>query len=187
MASNEETINPSEVVAGRTRLESVFRSYDLEMIVHLLKTSRLSREGSTPELIDLLVKFDLRRTFGAEAAPWDIASDNDPSRGSLVPSLDYHESFEEVTARTGMGEVPHEEDPAFNSTVMENSEQATHTATVVSTVTTVTNSSLASSTVSTYSTGLPPRAYESFYKGFSSRLNQARSVMSTSISLNQSP
>ena len=127
----------------------------------------------------------MRRTFGAEAAPWDIASDNDPSRGSLVPSLDYDESFDEVTARTGMGEVTHEEDPAFNSTVMENSEQATHTTTVVSTVTTVTNSSLVSSTISIYSTGFPPRAYESIYKGFSSRLNQPRSVMSTSVSLNQ--
>ena len=68
MPSNEETINPSEVVAERTRLESVFRSYDLEKIVHLLKTSRLSREGSTLELIDRLVKFDLRPTFGEEAA-----------------------------------------------------------------------------------------------------------------------
>ena len=80
MASNEGTINPSELVLERRRLESVFRSYDLEKIVHLLKTSRLSREGSTPELIDRLVRFDLRRTFGAEPAPWDIASDNDPSR-----------------------------------------------------------------------------------------------------------
>ena len=103
----------------------------------------------------------------------------------MGPSLDYDESFDEVTARTGMGEVTHEEDPAFNSTVMENSEQATHAATVVSTVTTVTNSSLVSSTVSTYSTGLPPRAYESIYKGFSSRLNQPRSVMSINVSLKQ--
>ena len=89
MASNEETMHQSEVVAERTRLESVFRSYDLEKIVHLLKTSRLSWEGSTLELIDRLVRFDLRRTFRAEAAPWDVVSDNDPSRGSLVPSLDY--------------------------------------------------------------------------------------------------
>ena len=100
-------------------------------------------------------------------------------------NLDYDESYDEVTARTGMGEVRHEEDPAFNSTVMENSEQPTHTTTVLSTVTTVTNSSHVSSTVSTYSTGPPHRAYESIYKDFSSRLNQPRSVMSTSVSLNQ--
>ena len=77
MAANSEKSGHHEVITERTRLESVFRSYDQERILHLLKTSRLSREGTMPELIDRLVRFDLRRTFGAEAASWDIASDNE--------------------------------------------------------------------------------------------------------------
>ena len=177
--------NQSEIVAERNRLETVFRSYDQERIVHRLKTSRLRREGIMPDLIDRLVRFDLRQTFGAEAAPWDIAFDNDPSRGSLAPSLECDGSFDDVTTRTEAGEVTHEEDPAFNSTVKENLEQAAHTTAVVSTITTVTNSSLVSSTVSTYTVELSPRVYESIYKGFSSKVNQPRSVMSGGFSSNQ--
>ena len=56
-----------------------------------------------PDLIDRLVRFDLRRTFGAEAASWDIASDNDPMRGTLMPSLEFDESFDDVTIRTDVG------------------------------------------------------------------------------------
>ena len=185
MASHPSRNNQAEIVAERDRLESVFRSYDHERIFRLLKTSRLSREGLIPDLIDCLVRFDLRRIFGAEAAPWYIASDNDPSRGSLAPSLECDESFDDVTSRTEAGEVTHEENPAFNSTVKENSEQAAHTVAVVSTITTVSNSSLVSSTVSTYSMRLTPRVYETIYQGFASKVNQSRPVMSTGFSSNQ--
>ena len=100
MVSHPSRSNQAGIVAERNRLESVFRSYDQERIVHLLKTSRLSREGIIPDLIDRLVRFDLRRTFGAEAVPWDIASDNEPSRGSLAPSLECDEFFDDITSRT---------------------------------------------------------------------------------------
>ena len=79
----------------------------------------------------------------------------------------------------------HEEDPTFNSTVKENSEQAAHTTGVVSSITTVTNSSLVSSTVSRYYTELTPRVYETIDKGFSSIVNQHRSAMNTGFSSNQ--
>ena len=82
-------------------------------------------------------------------------------------------------------EVTHDEDPAFNSTVKENSEQAVHTTAVVSTITTVLNSNLVSSTISTYSAGVTTRVYEAIYQGFASRVNQPRSVMSTGLSANQ--
>ena len=179
MASHLSKNNQAEIVAERDRLESVFRSYDHENILHLRKTSRLSSEGDITDLIDRLVRFDLHRTFGAGAAPWDIASDNDPTRGSVAPSLGHDESFDDVTSRTEASEVTHDEDPAFNSTVKENSEQAAHTTAVVSTITTV------SSTVSTYSTGVTPRVYEAIYQGFASRVNQPRSLMSTGLSANQ--
>ena len=123
MAANSEKSGHYDVITERTRLESVFRSYDQERILHLLKTSRLSREGSMPDLIDRLVRFDLRRTFGAEAASWDIASDNDPTRATLMPSLEFDESFDDVTTRTDVGEVTNEQNPALNYTVRENSEQ----------------------------------------------------------------
>ena len=168
MASHPSRNNQAEIVAERDRLESVFRSYDHERIFCLLKTSRLSRERVIPDLIDHLVRFDLRRTFGAEAAPWDIASDNDPSRGSLAPSLECDESFDDVTSRTEAGEVTHEDDLVFNSTVKANSEQAAHTTAVVSTIITLSNSRLVSSTVSTYSMGLTPRMHETIYQGFES-------------------
>ena len=48
--------NQAEIVAEMDRLDSVFRSYDKERIFRLLKTSRLSREGVIPDLID---RFDL--------------------------------------------------------------------------------------------------------------------------------
>ena len=108
MASHPSRNNQAEIVAERDRLESVFRSYDHESIFHLLKSSRTSREGVIPDLTDRLVRFDLRRTFAAEEAPWDIASDNYPSRGSLVPSLECDESFDDATSRTEAGEVTHE-------------------------------------------------------------------------------
>ena len=117
MASHPSRNNQAEIVAERDRLESVFWSYDHENILRLLKTSRLSREGDITDLIDRLVIFDLRRTFGAGAAQWDIAYDNDPSRGYLAPSLSYDESFDDVTSRTEASEVTHDEDPVFNSTV----------------------------------------------------------------------
>ena len=192
MASQSGRSNEMEIATEKGRLESVFQSYDQEKITHLLKTSRLGREGSRSELIDCLVRFDLRRTFGAEAALWDVATDNDPSRGSLVPRLEYDESFDDITTRTNTGEYTHVEDPAFNSTVKENSEQPTQTTSVVSTVTLATNSSLVFSSASTYSTGYPPRAYDAIYRGLAARLNdsvrlnQPRSVMSTGASLNQS-
>ena len=77
MPSHPSRNNQAEIVAEGDRLESVFRSYDHENILRLLKTSRLSREGDITDLIDRLVRFD-----------------NDPTRGSVAPSLGYDESFD---------------------------------------------------------------------------------------------
>ena len=70
MASHPNRNNQAEIVAEKKRLESVFRSYDHENILRLLKTSRLSREGEITDLIDRLVRFDLRRTFEAGAVQY---------------------------------------------------------------------------------------------------------------------
>ena len=57
MASHPTRNKQAEIVAEKERLESVFRSYDHENILRLLKTSRLSREGDITDLIDRLVRF----------------------------------------------------------------------------------------------------------------------------------
>ena len=105
MATSVVTSNHPDVVAERTRLKSLFGSYDKERIFHLLTTSRLSREGTMLDLIDRLVRFDLLRTYGAEAAPWNIEIDNDPSRGSLAPGLEHDESFDDVTTQNEQGRL----------------------------------------------------------------------------------
>ena len=175
------TSNYPDVVSERTRLKSLFRSYDQERIFHLLTTSRLSRNYARH---DRLVRFDLRRTFGAEAAPWNIEIDNDPSRGSIAPGLEHDESFRDLTTQNETGEITNDQDPAFNSTVKENSEQSVYTTADMPNITTVINSSIMSSTASTYSSGGPLRMYESIYTSFTSKSSQSHTVMSSGLSTN---
>ena len=96
-----------EVEDERSRLKTVIREWTSERVIATARKSRLSTEGSIEEIRDRIIRYDLRRLYGAEAAraypllPEDMAS-ADLSE-SLTGSFD--ESIQ-IEGRLSMDNVP---------------------------------------------------------------------------------
>ena len=104
---NEEKLNI--IAEEETRLRSVFAEYPVEQLEITAKRNRVSLVGGRTTVIDRLVRFDLRRCYGASAANWDSTVDGVGTRESLTPS--------EATVTDTSNEV---DGLSRNSTIIEN-------------------------------------------------------------------
>ena len=89
-------ISPEEITIEIDRLSKVFNERPKEDLVKLATKQRINPTGNKKVLINRCVRFDLRRCYGASAAPWTV-EDQDPNRPtSPFPDFNPQEIFDKT-------------------------------------------------------------------------------------------